>query len=80
MIRRRAAAPRLLYNGRMIARTGIVLAMLQFAFALTWVVYVAYLPALAAQVGIAKSVVPWILLVDQLIFVVCDWLAGTFGS
>ena len=80
MIRRRAAAPRLLYNGRMIARTGIVLAMLQFAFALTWVVYVAYLPALAAQVGIAKSVVPWILLVDQLIFVVCDWLAGTFAD
>jgi len=64
----------------MIARTGIVLAALQFAFALTWVVYVAYLPALAAQVGIAKTAVPWILLGDQLIFLVCDWLAGVFAD
>ena len=59
---------------------GVVLAVLQFAFALTWVVYAAFLPALAAQVGIAKSVVPWILLADQAIFMVCDWLAGVFAD
>ena len=40
----------------MVARAGIVLAVLQLAFGLTWVVYVAYLPALAAQVGLAASV------------------------
>src|SRR6185295_312874 len=62
----------------MIARAGVVLALLQLAFALTWVAYAAFLPALAAQVGIDGSVVPWILLADQAIFVVCDWLAGTF--
>ena len=64
----------------MIARAGVLLAALQFCFALTWVVYAAFLPALAAQVGIAKSAVPWILLADQAIFLVCDWLAGVFAD
>jgi hypothetical protein len=64
----------------MIARAGIVLALLQLAFALTWVAYATFLPALAAQVGIDSSVVPWILLADQAIFVVCDWLAGAFSD
>ena len=63
-----------------IARAGVVLAVLQFAFALTWIVYAAFLPALAAQVGLARSVVPWILLADQAIFLVCDWLAGVFAD
>jgi hypothetical protein len=63
-----------------IARAGVVLAVLQFAFALTWIVYAAFLPALAAQVGIARSAVPWILLADQAIFLVCDWLAGVFAD
>src|SRR5215470_14932587 len=63
-----------------IARAGLVLAVLQFGFALTWVVYAAYLPALAAQVGIERSMVPWILLADQAIFLVCDWLAGVFAD
>jgi hypothetical protein len=64
----------------MIARAGIVLAVLQFAFALSWVVYAALLPALAAQAGVAASVVPWVLLADQAIFLVCDWLAGVFAD
>jgi len=64
----------------MIARTGIVLAVLQLAFGLTWVVYVAYLPALTAQVGLPASIVPWLLLADQAIFVVCDWIAGVFAD
>lgn len=59
---------------------GIVLALLQLAFALTWVTYAAHLPALAAQAGIAKSDVPWILLADQAIFVVCDLLAGIYAD
>src|SRR3954467_11464318 len=67
-------------QARPIARAGVVLAVLQFAFALTWIVYAAFLPALAAQVGIARSVVPWILLADQAIFLVCDWLAGVFAD
>ncbi len=49
---------------------------LQLAFALTWTVYVIYLPALAAQAGLDKSWVPWILLMDQLVFALCDWAVG----
>jgi hypothetical protein len=59
---------------------GATLAVLQLAFALTWVVYVIYLPALATQAGIPKQYVPWILLMDQAIFLVCDWLAGIYAD
>ena len=56
------------------------LSALQLFFALTWVVYVIYLPALAAQAGIDKSHVPLILAMDQAIFVVCDWTAGVYAD
>ncbi len=60
--------------------TGVVLAVLQFFFALTWVIYVLYLPALAAQAGIPKDAIPMILLMDQAIFVACDWAAGVYAD
>jgi hypothetical protein len=55
---------------------GLYLGALQFLFALTWVVYVIYLPSLAAQAGIDRRWVPAILLLDQAIFAVCDWAVG----
>lgn len=64
----------------MAASTGWVLAVLQFAFALTWIVYVVYLPQLATQAGLAKDMVPWILLMDQAIFIACDWAAGVYAD
>lgn len=54
----------------------VYLGALQLVFALTWTVYVIYLPALAAQAGLDKSWVPWILLLDQLVFALCDWAVG----
>ena len=59
---------------------GTLLAALQLAFAFSWVVYVIYLPALAQQAGLPKSAVPWILLLDQAIFVAFDWLAGVMAD
>jgi predicted MFS family arabinose efflux permease len=56
------------------------LSALQLSFALTWVVYVIYLPALAAQAGIDKRFVPWILMMDQAIFIACDWAAGVYAD
>jgi MFS family permease len=53
-----------------------LLAALQFFFALTWIVYVIYLPALVAQAGIGTHYIPWILAMDQAIFIACDWAAG----
>jgi hypothetical protein len=59
---------------------GLILATLQFLLAATWVVYVIYLPALAAQAGIDKRYVPMILMMDQVIFIACDWLAGVYAD
>ena len=39
-------------------------------------IYVIYLPSLAAQAGVPKHAVAWILLMDQVIFIACDWIAG----
>lgn len=55
---------------------GVYFALLQLFFTLTWTVYVIFLPQLAAAAGIPKSWILWILIADQLIFVVTDWLVG----
>jgi len=57
-----------------------LIALLQFFLALTWIVYVIYLPALAAQAGIDKRYVPMILMMDQVIFIACDWAAGVYAD
>lgn len=58
------------------ARLALYLGVIQFAFALGWTVYVVYLPGLLAQVGIDKSWVIRILILDQLVFVVMDLAMG----
>jgi Na+/melibiose symporter-like transporter len=55
---------------------GVYLGVVQFFFATTWILYVIYLPALAAQAGIGKEWVPWILAADQVIFAVADVITG----
>jgi hypothetical protein len=49
----------------------------QLFLALGWTVYVIFLPQLAAQAGLAKELVPWLLLADQAVFAVMDWVLGT---
>src|SRR6185295_11097800 len=49
---------------------------MQLLFTLTWTTYVIFLPRLAAQVGIPKQWVVYILLADQLIFVIMDFTMG----
>ena len=56
--------------------TGLYLGVVQFFFAASWIVYVLFLPQLAAQAGIDKSAVPWILMADQLVFVFADYASG----
>ena len=55
---------------------GLYLGVIQFFFAATWIVYVLYLPQLAAQAGIGKGAVAWILMADQLVFVFADYASG----
>lgn len=57
-------------------RVGFYVAVVQFFFALTWSVYVIYLPQLAAQAGIPKTAVIWLLMLDQLVFLVADYACG----
>src|SRR4051794_21088901 len=57
-------------------RIGLYLAFVQFFFTLTWTVYVIYLPKLAAQAGIPKEHVVWILMADQIVFIVVDYAMG----
>jgi Na+/melibiose symporter-like transporter len=59
---------------------GLYLAGVQFLFAVCWIVYVIYLPALAEQAGLPKSAVPWLLLMAQLIFVACDLAVGVWSD
>src|SRR5882672_7112256 len=54
----------------------VYLGIVQFFFATTWTLYVIYLPPLAAQAGIGKEWVPWILVADQVIFAVTDVATG----
>lgn len=57
-------------------RFGWYLALLQLFFTLCWTVYAIYLPKLAAGAGIPASAVIWILMLDQAVFTVCDFLTG----
>jgi MFS family permease len=52
------------------------LAVVQFFFATTWTLYVIFLPSLAAQAGIGREWVPWILVADQVIFALADIATG----
>lgn len=61
-------------------RVGPYFAALQLFFTLTWTVYVIFLPRLAAQVGIPKQWIVWILLADQLVFLVVDWGMGMYAD
>jgi MFS family permease len=56
----------------------LYLGVVQFFFATTWTIYVLYLPQLAAQAGIDKRWVPWILVADQAVFAVMDVITGFF--
>lgn len=55
---------------------GLYLAVVQFFLVLGWVVYAAYLPQLAQKAGIALKWVPWLLLADQLVFLLTDLWVG----
>ena len=49
---------------------------MQFFLALSWTVYVLFLPQLAAQAGIPKTAVIYILMLDQAVFLFVDFAAG----
>jgi len=54
----------------------IYLSVVQFFFATMWTIYVIFLPALAQSVGIPREAITWILVLDQAIFTLTDFLMG----
>jgi hypothetical protein len=58
------------------SRLAVTVAVVQFFFATTWTLYIIYLPQLAAQAGIGKEWIPWILVADQVVFAVTDVITG----
>ncbi len=57
-------------------RFGWYLAVVQLFFTLCWTVYAIYLPKLAATAGIPHGSIIYILLLDQVVFTVCDFMTG----
>lgn len=57
-------------------RVGVAAAGAQLALALSWTVYVVFLPGLAAQAGLSPQAVLWLLVLDQAVFVLADYACG----
>jgi MFS family permease len=54
----------------------IYLAFIQFLFVTCWTLYVIYLPALLETAGLPRRYAPWILILDQITFMVMDVVMG----
>jgi hypothetical protein len=54
----------------------IYLAVVQFLFVTCWTTYVVYLPQLLAAAGLPTRYTPWLLLIDQLVFMATDIAVG----
>ena len=57
-------------------RFGWYLALLQLLFTLCWTVYAIYLPKLAAGAGLPHGAIILLLMADQAVFTICDFLTG----
>jgi len=55
---------------------GVAVAAAQLTLALSWTVYVVFLPTLAQQAGLPPTAVIGLLLLDQGVFVLTDYLCG----
>jgi MFS family permease len=55
-------------------------AALQFGVVLSWTMYVMFLPGLLDRAGIDRHWLIWILILDQAVFAVSDWWAGSYAD
>lgn len=61
-------------------RTALWATAIQAMFALTWALYVAFLPALLARAGIDARLAIVFVLLDQAVFAVADWASGVYAD
>ena len=62
------------------AGAAIYIATVQFLFVTTWTIYVIFLPRLLDSAGLPGSWSPWILVLDQLVFMVADMTTGVYAD
>lgn len=62
------------------AAAAIYIAAVQFLFAITWTNYVIFLPRLLQSAGLPPAWAPWVLLLDQLVFMVADVVTGVYAD
>jgi len=61
-------------------RTALWATTIQALFALTWALYVAFLPALLARAGIEARMAIFFVLLDQAVFALADWASGVYAD
>ncbi len=61
-------------------RTALWATAIQGLFALTWALYVAFLPALLTRAGFDARLAIVFVLLDQAVFAVADWAAGVYAD
>jgi hypothetical protein len=54
----------------------VYMAVVQFLFVTSWTVYAVYVPQLLAAAGLPARYTPWLLLIDQLVFMATDIAVG----
>ncbi|KQW66662.1 hypothetical protein [Methylibium sp. Root1272] len=62
------------------AGAALYIAVVQFLFVTTWTLYVLFLPRLLESAGLPAAWTPWILLLDQVVFLVADVASGVFAD
>jgi len=61
-------------------RTALWVLAVQCLLALSWTLYVLFLPGMLAHAGIEKRWFVYVLIADQLIFAATDWFAGVYAD
>lgn len=56
------------------------IAIIQGLLVLVWTLYALFLPPLAQAAGIGRGWVVWLLLADQVVFLLGDWAAGVYAD
>lgn len=62
------------------AGAALYIAVVQFLLVTTWTLYVLFLPRLLESAGLPAAWTPWILLLDQVVFLVADVASGVFAD
>ncbi len=67
-------------NSAALRKTALWVLIVQCLLALSWTMYVLFLPGMLSDAGIAKRWLVYVLIGDQIVFAACDWAAGVYAD